>query len=305
MDKQVENKESLAYIFWIANSFIQRYLPKLENSFQATWEIFEEWINQLKNHNSINNALKALIIHSQGGLGFAEEGRDKESNIIVVTVAKVAYGTSWRELSIADLRACITKIANKSEAQKDLLKALKDYLPGIFLEARKLDRKKTKEKAQNFTKPFIVWENGKPPRDASQAEIEKLRKAALRNKYHIYADDVNGELLVFGIQSKLKAGETYAWITLTALLEKIGSRWTRKELAERTRPNINENTKETLSFVYQDVRYIKEVLYCDIDSLIQNEDPNLVNTWFDTSQRNRVNISQQLRACLIRKNDTQ
>ena len=152
-------------------------------------------------------------------------------------------------------------------------------------------------------KPYLIWETGKPRRDGTKEDIELLRQAAIKGKFDIYANDTNyGELLVFGNPSKLRVGETFAWATLIALLERVGSRWTMQELFERIQPNEVYKRRPHSAYVYQWVRHVKESMKEDISLASKPGTEDLVDSWFQTGERNRVKISTNLKACLIREN---
>jgi hypothetical protein len=153
------------------------------------------------------------------------------------------------------------------------------------------------------TKPYLIWENNTPLREGTETDINQLREAALKGNFDIFAKDAEGgELLVFGKPSSLQVGETDAWKTLTALLERIGSIWTKEDLFGRVRPDIEYKRDIHSGPAYQWVRYVKDILEDDIAKVHRNSLPDLVDTWFFTKHPNRVEISSKLRACLIRKN---
>lgn len=154
-----------------------------------------------------------------------------------------------------------------------------------------------------FKKPYLIWESGKSLRDGTEKNLEEFREAAKQRKFYIFANDAKrAELLVCGQLSKLKVGETFSWATLMALLERIGSRWTYEELAVRIYPDKEYVKGKHRSHIYQIVRHIKEVLAADIDESDWGIAPDSVDCWFDTKQQNRVEVSSDLQACLIRKN---
>ena len=154
-----------------------------------------------------------------------------------------------------------------------------------------------------FKKPYLIWESGKSLWDGTEKNLEELREAAKQRKFYIFANDAKRvELLVCGQPSKLRVGETFAWATLMALLERIGSRWTYEELATRIYPDEEYIEKTHPSRVYHVVIHVKEVLADDIDASDWDIAPDSVDSWFDTKQQKRVEVSSDLRACLIRRN---
>ena len=161
----------------------------------------------------------------------------------------------------------------------------------------KVIRKKTS------AKPYLIWESGKRPDEGTEKDVNRLREAARRGEFDIFANDAEGgELLVFGKPSALKVGETFAWATLMALLERVGSRWTREELFKKIQPNIEYKADVHSVLAYQWTRHVKNVLDEDIVKSGRRGTKGLVHSWFQTKWRKRVDISRNLRACLIRRN---
>jgi len=153
------------------------------------------------------------------------------------------------------------------------------------------------------TKPYLIWETGKPLREGAEEDAELLRQAAIKGKFDIYVNDTNyGQLLVLGNQSKLRVGQTCAWETLIALLERVGARWTMQELFERIRPDEVYRRRPHSAHVYQWIRHVKESMKDDISLAGRPNAECVVDSWFQTGERNRVKISPDLKACLIREN---
>jgi hypothetical protein len=152
-------------------------------------------------------------------------------------------------------------------------------------------------------KPYLIWESGKHPYEATENDVNRLRDAAQKGDLDIFANDAEGEeLLVFGKSSALTVGESHAWATLMALLERVGSRWTREELFRKIQPNVNYKADMHSALAYNWVKHVKNVLDEDIVKSGRRGTKGLVNSWFQTKWRKRVDISRDLRACLIRRN---
>jgi len=155
-------------------------------------------------------------------------------------------------------------------------------------------------------KPYLIWKNGKGPYGGTAKDVERLRCAAEKGEFDLFVNDAEqGELLVLGKTARdcgaagLKAGEGFIWNTLVAMLERVGSRWTREDLFARIRPDTEYKSRHS-DHVYQWIRHVKVRL----DEMIESGQNTSVaaDMWFRTNQRKRVEINSRLRACLIRRN---
>lgn len=152
------------------------------------------------------------------------------------------------------------------------------------------------------SKPYLIWKEGKPLFEGVKKDVQRFREDAVKHHFDIFANDADpGELLVIGEPSNLRVGETIAWSTLTALLERVGSRWTTKELCGKVRPDV-EYKRRYSELIYQSVRHVKEVLCDDIEKAGLRDPKKLVDSWFQTKHPNRIEVSRKLRAVLIREN---
>lgn len=150
---------------------------------------------------------------------------------------------------------------------------------------------------------YLVWKNGKGPEPISQKDVTRSRNEALSGKLDVFANDAGpGELLVRGKESSMHLGETNTWRTLLALLERVGSRWTREELFKKVQPLVAFDRKVQQQ-AYQQVRHVKQVLMDDFEHHHLGN-CTIVDEWFDTTSPNRISIAADLRACLIRPSGT-
>lgn len=232
------------------------------------------------------------------GLGL-HGGEDLQTTSIVCTLSAVMIAMVSSE---SRSKRVMDELATKYAAEFDTPQWAVPHIKSLVQRRiRELPAGVTRKKSA--AKPYLIWENNSPRREGTERDVSQLREAALRGEFDIFANDAEGgELLVFGKPSKLQVGETSAWVTLTTLLERIGSRWTREELFRRVRPDTEYEKHVHSEHVYQWVRHVKEDLDDDIINSSRRSDPDLVDSWFQTNRPNRVEISPKLRACLIRRN---
>lgn len=283
--------------------FIKEKVPKEAPFFDVVWSVIRQRIfpkGQILPPEQWQ--FKASQADVTEGLGF-HGGEDLQTTSMVCTLSALMIAiTSSENRSKKVLDEFAAKYAAEFSTPQWAIPHIKSLVQKRLQELpASLSHKKV------YAKPYLIWETGKPRRDGTKEDVESLREAAIKikGKFDVYANDTEGgELLVFGERSKLDVGETFAWATLIALLERVGSRWTMQELFERIRPDEVYKRRPHSAHAYQWVRHVKESMKEDISRTSKPGTEKIVDSWFQTGERNRVNITTNLKACLVRKNPT-
>lgn len=283
----------------LSRNFIKKTIPQEAPFFDVIWGLLRQRIfpkgqilspEQWQFEVSQADVVEGLGLHG---------GEDLQTTSMVCTLSALMIAMTFSEhRSKKMLDELATKYAAEFSTPQWAIPHIKS-----LVQRRMKELPTSVPVRKTSTKPYLIWENNTPLREGTETDINQLREAALKGKFDIFAKDAEGGgLLVFGKPSSLRVGETDAWKTLTALLERIGSIWTREDLFGRVRPDIEYKRDIHSGHVYQWVRYVKDILEDDIAKVHHNSFPDLVDTWFFTKHPNRVEISSKLRACLIRRN---
>jgi hypothetical protein len=255
--------------------------------------------------------LRTVVAGTPGALSLHGEGESLATISIVSTLcAVVIEAVSSEDRLNQSLDDLLAKYRDTFDTPEWAISHIRSLVQG-HIERSAYGTSPRLKVGETPRKPYLIWENQKERYEGTLEDVKRLRQAAQRGDYDIFVDDTeHGVLLIFGKTARdlgaraLRPGETASWKTLIALMKRIGSRWTEEDLFAEIEPNVSYKHKPHSGLVYQYVRHVKDVLD---ESVLKSGRPHtkgLVDSWFPAGQ-NRVGVSGDLRACLIRRHSTQ
>ena len=177
MNKETEAGMLITGIHRVAETFIKQHYPEEGRSFAAAWQAFDEWVKQWKGPEAEKKASEALLACVQTGLGFAEEGLDKISRIVLATVAKLLCEMQGQRVSLFGIERLVSKTAAGTGASGELLATMVRHLPRFCMEARSANLEATEAHVSRAVMPqYEIWTEGERRIVDSIGDYEKKKK---------------------------------------------------------------------------------------------------------------------------------
>jgi len=180
-------EELLATTRHVAEAFVRDHYPQEEPFFEAAWKAFTEWMKQLDGTEPERSPTEALSIQMQGALGFVgDEVLDLVTPVVLGTVAQTILQSQGKSASVEDLQRMARKAALAFGATGQLLNALAENIPRLYVETRSGSPSQTdvgEPRGRVEGTPVVTTEDREAELKRLKGQIKKVARVKRRDPF--------------------------------------------------------------------------------------------------------------------------